>query len=193
MAYGHQWLRSRCLDPSRFEQAIRDCKQICDALPIPLGNRDGKGEPVFTPTEICLNGFFSCPDVSNSGDGFIFPSAWSESVAPFVVSPINGEYASGLTASARCVNSAGDGSFEPFLIKQSLGKKTEPNNDFVLEYCRTNYRPYDLAVQCCLIIFNHYHGDQFIVRSDGCEDHWYEASNDCQAVLGYGLEFSLEK
>ena len=109
-------------------------------------------------------------------------------------SAVNGEWFAGPTAGARCVSSQGDGSYETFQIKRSLNKNDFINSNEALQFgfCKTNYRPYDLCVQCCLIVFKHYFGEQFQVRSDGDMRQWHEAGNDCQAVLGYGLDFFLD-
>ena len=61
-------------------------------------------------------------------------------------------------------------------------------------FCMTNYRPYDLCVQCCLLILNHYLGSAlFRVSSDGTSGQWNDARDACQHVLGYGMAWGEEK
>ena len=59
------------------------------------------------------------------------------------------------------------------------------------DFCKTERRPYDLAVQCCLIVLKHYFGDQFKVTSDGTAEDWAQARERCQVALGFGQDFTL--
>lgn len=57
--------------------------------------------------------------------------------------------------------------------------------------CKTEHLPYDICVQACLVVFNHYFGQEFQVSSDGKSADWRRARAVCQETLGYGLEFLL--
>ena len=58
--------------------------------------------------------------------------------------------------------------------------------------CKTGFRPYDLAVQCFLLIAKHHLKDDFMVRSDGDDFLCHDAYNLCHEVLGYPLrEFHI--
>jgi hypothetical protein len=61
------------------------------------------------------------------------------------------------------------------------------------DFCKTDRKPYDLAVCCCLLIFRHHSGKQFGLTSDGhdYEESWPQAREVCQRVLGYGRGFTL--
>ena len=59
------------------------------------------------------------------------------------------------------------------------------------EFCKTAYKPYDLAVIICLIIAKHHLKKQIIVTSDGALDKWKDGMLICQKILGYGLDFAL--
>jgi hypothetical protein len=61
------------------------------------------------------------------------------------------------------------------------------------EFCKTAYKPYDLAVIICLIIAKHYLKEQIKVSSDGKIDQWMDGMLICQKILGYGLDFKLDK
>ena len=56
MGYTHYWDRPRVLPRPQFADAVEDCRRLCDALQIPLGDAEGKGSPAFTAAEICFNG-----------------------------------------------------------------------------------------------------------------------------------------
>ena len=60
------------------------------------------------------------------------------------------------------------------------------------EFCKTAYKPYDLAVIICLIIAKHHLKEQIIVSSDGTLDQWKDGVLICQKILCYGLDFGLE-
>jgi hypothetical protein len=60
------------------------------------------------------------------------------------------------------------------------------------EFCKTAYKPYDLAVIICLIIAKHYLGKDILVSSDGTIEQWKDGMVICQKILGYGLDFNFD-
>ena len=60
------------------------------------------------------------------------------------------------------------------------------------EFCKTAYKPYDLAVIICLLIAKHHLKEQILISSDGAIDNWRDAMLVCQKILGYGLDFTLK-
>jgi hypothetical protein len=60
------------------------------------------------------------------------------------------------------------------------------------DFCKTAYKPYDLAVIICLIIAKHHLEEEIIVSSDGRIDSWKDGMLICQKILGYGLDFALK-
>ena len=61
------------------------------------------------------------------------------------------------------------------------------------EFTKTAYKPYDLAVNVCLVIAKHYLGDKLVVRSDGDNSNWEEGKQLVQHFLGYGENFKLDE
>jgi len=59
------------------------------------------------------------------------------------------------------------------------------------EFCKTAYKPYDLAVIICLIIAKHHLAKDILLSSDGTLDNWRDGMLICQKILGYGLDFTL--
>jgi hypothetical protein len=61
------------------------------------------------------------------------------------------------------------------------------------DFCKTERKPYDLAVCCCLIVLSHHFNGKFKVSSDGDDNefNWPLARTICQQVLGYGNLFTL--
>jgi len=71
--------------------------------------------------------------------------------------------------------------------------KTPKESGLYREYCKTAFRPYDLAVNAFLVIAKHYLGENLKVGSDGKVEHWIDAVQICQNAFGYGLEdFKLD-
>jgi len=80
--------------------------------------------------------------------------------------------------------------YETFAVDRVVEPEGEP---MVFEFCKTEHRPYDICVQAALIVLKHHLGDDITVSSDGHDTDWEAAREKCQAQLGYGGEFKLEK
>ena len=63
----------------------------------------------------------------------------------------------------------------------------------IYSFCKTEKMPYDICVQCSLVILKHYFTESFKVFSDETDESWRNACDTCQRILGYGIEFRLEK
>ena len=94
-------------------------------------------------------------------------------------------------------NGIGDEGHETFLIHKRF------DNDFpqfdddgkrAFAFCKTAYKPYDLAVCCCLIIFKHWFPDMKVC-SDGTMEDWQTAIDRVKDVLGkdYIKHFELNR
>jgi hypothetical protein len=79
---------------------------------------------------------------------------------------------------------------ETFAVERLVEPEGEP---MTFEFCKTNERPYDICVQAALIILKHHLGNAITVASDGSDADWQRAREKCQAQLGYGGDFKLEK
>ena len=197
MGYTHYYNRPRELNEAKFKLAVDDCKKLCDALPIPLGGADGTGEPVFTDDLLVFNGSVDSQSFCKSDVRIPWPDDDAEGFS--IVGddePKVGRWYAGDILKSRCVNENGDGSFETFQIERIIDLKDhedEGSEAKYLEFCKTAFRPYDLNVQCCLIIFKHFFGDEFLVSTDSKDKLWNEARDICQHILGYGLDFELDK
>lgn len=188
MGYTHYWDRQATMNADTFKRAVADCRLVCDRLCIPIGDGVGEGEPEFSDDKICFNGHKDSGSFSRDGSGLMWPDAKAQGVATVGETARSGAWFAGTVASQRCVDESGDGSYETFAI----AREEAPHEDgLVFGCCKTNYRPYDLDVQCCLIVFKHHFGEAFNVSSDGEPDDWKEAQDVCTLALGYGFDFAL--
>ena len=194
MGYTHYWYREVELDSERFALAVADCRKICERLNIPLGDWNGNGEPEFSADCVSFNGHVDSGSFARQG-GLLWPTDKAESVAIAGDDVEAGGWCGGPTVTARCVDDNGDGSYESFAVERVDSKPYIPSDSGGLSFacCKTNYRPYDLCVQCCLIVFAEHFGRAFNVSSDGDDEAWNEARDACQVVLSYGLDFQLTK
>ncbi len=72
---------------------------------------------------------------------------------------------------------------EPFVFRHI--QHPRPERNVVFEYCKTEHLPYDLAVQCCLVVFHHYFEGLIEISTDGSDDDWQEAFDICRKELGF--------
>lgn len=92
-----------------------------------------------------------------------------------------------ITNEVVCFNGrkAGDMWHESFVIEQKVEFEAGSYGDHqreqfkkegdVFSFCKTARKPYDLAVQICLILYKKHFGELVAISSDGDEDDWVEA------------------
>ena len=194
MGYTHYWRRQSEITPEKWALIVRDCKRLCDSIPIPLGDGAGEGDPVFDDKAIVFNGSVNSQSFSRDGGGLNWPAAKAEGAATVGNNTECGSWFAGKMLSSRAVDDNGDGSYETFAIERVRPRyeNDAPRQMFFFDCCKTNYRPYDLLVQGCLIVCKEHLGEAFIVSSDGEQSQWNEAADGCQVFLGYGLTFELD-
>lgn len=94
-------------------------------------------------------------------------------------------------------NGIGDDAHETFYVHRAFKKayksQTPMDNGLWFAFCKTAAKPYDMPVMICLIIFNHWFGDNFHVWSDGDMGDWKPAMAWCHKKFGYGKEFKLRE
>jgi len=107
-------------------------------------------------------------------------------------SDVAGQWFAG--AELRSQTCGGDCSHETFALPQVFDTRgCEHEDGRYFDCCKTAYKPYDLAVQCVLVIAKHYLGAALVVSSDGGKQHWAEAQAICELVFGYGADFVLDE
>jgi hypothetical protein len=190
MGYTHYYTRThQVLDPTRFAQFVADCQQVCLKSEIPIAGWNGKGQPAFTKKKVSFNGVERCQHVQRDL-GIPWPSHSPRRGGMRQDAPPTGAWFAGAALDTRTCD--GDCSHETFLIEQcfTLAPWQHAGDDF-FACCKTAYKPYDILVTACLIIFTHYFGAEVQVSSDGESQDWEDARRLCQHVLGYGADFQL--
>jgi hypothetical protein len=198
MGYTHYWERLKVLPRPQFLEAVEDCRRLCAALKIPLGDADGKGSPRFSQRQVCFNGHVDSGKLCSVQrvEGLVWPRHGAGGVA-LAANAIVGGWGAGPAVTARLLGPEGNGSYETFAVERMRTPRyprEQPASGWWFNFCKTNYRPYDLCVQGCLIILNHRLGSRmFRVDSDGASEHWDDARHASQRVLGYGEDWGEGK
>lgn len=175
---------------------------------IKLAGGRGEGSPEVSIDGIIFNGSSSCGHPKNSEIVIPRPSKIAKGVTRATEDVVSGTWFTGAVIDKRVCD--GDCSYEIFYFPRKLSNDHIPfpkvsyldkqgkegfnkRADWYFSFCKTAYRPYDLAVNCVLIIAKHYLGRNLLVYSDGSLEHWTDGMLLCQDKLGYGAGFRLDE
>ena len=189
-------------------------------LGVVLADGNGKDCPTISPTEICFNGKRDCGHEEREL-GITWPSRSASGIVKNGVDTIllditKSRWFGGASLEARACG--GDCSHEALLLEQkhephvsgdyteepegeyrrwtdASGRRRRTPDNIVGKYfecTKTAYKPYDLAVNVCLVIAKHHLKDGITVGSDGTIENWQEGMQLCQHFLGYGTDFALD-
>jgi hypothetical protein len=212
MGYTHYWSREREIKPDTYKKIVSDFKTVMPGfkwLGIPLAGPLGKGKPIITENDVRFNGLEACGH-GHRDLGITWPAATVKNgAAPSTELAVVGSWFAGAELNQRTCD--GDCSHETFSFPRSLPSSERPlgrisyyeaNGTPVyrdskeigrfFQFCKTAYKPYDLAVTVFLVIAKHYLGERLLVSSDGEIQHWTEAVGICNRAFGYGDDFKLE-
>ncbi|MBV8630319.1 MAG: hypothetical protein JOZ83_05305, partial [Silvibacterium sp.] len=143
--------------------------------------------PKIDEDGIAFNGLQNCGHPKNEAISIPFPSENASGVGSST-DAIVGSWFIGVQLRRRTCN--GNCSYEPFIFERVLEKDDARRK--VFDYCKTGFRPYDLAVQCALLIAKRHVSYGFEVASGGSDWHWNDARRLCYLHLGYPLnEFRI--
>lgn len=195
MGYTHYWYRSKIIPAETFEKIVSDFRVLMpqfEGYDVPLAGGDGTGEPVVTPEEVVFNGKAACGHPENHDLVIPWPEPDAGGVRA-VEDAIDGQWFGGTTVVTRTCN--GNCSYEGFYFPRVYRPESWETPDKYGRYfnfCKTAFRPYDLAVTAFLVIAKHHLGDQIVVATDGDNAHWRDAQVLCQMELGYGGEYMIK-
>ena len=103
--------------------------------------------------------------------------------------PVSGSWFAGVKLCSRACD--GDCSYETFCLERRQKDGQLEKDGRIFNFCKTAFRPYDIAVTACLLIAKHVLQDEIIVRTDGDDSGWFDAKMLCQSLFGYGLEYEV--
>lgn len=199
MGYTHYWRREPIIQTEDFKGIVDDFKKLVPELRkmgVELAGGHGDGNPTVNNEEVWFNGKRNC-----GHEKFDLHIAWpSEDAGGIGVKAkeaVKGTWFAGAKIQTRVCG--GDCSHETFWFPRVREKanwdKPEIHNGLKLYFSctKTAFKPYDLAVNCFLIIAKYHLRSRIIVHSDGEKEHWFDGMLLCHKILGYGLEFKLDK
>lgn len=195
MGYSHYWYRDQELNQVSFGSVVQDFKKILPALEhlgIKLANGLGKNQPVINYEQIWFNGLENCGHTKREL-GITWPSKNAHGVASGYkqnFSIVDESWFAGLVINSRVCS--GSCAYEMFSLDRVIKHESSYEGNKVFSCTKTNYYPYDLAVNVCLIIAKHHLKNQILVLSDGQHEQWKDAIQICDHFLGYGLDFEFD-
>jgi len=206
LGYSHYYYTPKTFPKAKFKAFTEDVKKIVNysqnQLGIKLGDGTGEGDPLIEGTSIGLNGSVKQPKgmwTTSEKVGLSWPSDTAGIIDDLEPVATEKSFAGDLlnTRIAPEYNldpNFADGSYESFAIEQNktLHKWDEAENGLYFNSTKTNYRPYDLVVTACLIALKH-HFPQCLIKSDGEDKDWLDGKILCNNLLGYGINFELDK
>lgn len=168
-----------------------------------IADGHGEGLPIINDKEIIFNGVANCGHTERDL-GITWPSDNAKGISKLDMqhrlgnetkADVDGQWFAGLKLNTRTCG--GDCSHETFVLELNTRvpewrKEETQKEGLAFSFCKTAYKPYDLAVNVCLIIASHHLKDQIFVTSDGELDQWQDAIDLCDHFLGYGKDFTFK-
>jgi len=196
IGFTHYYRRPKEIPRDDMLKIIRDFKKmvpLLSELKVYLAGGNGEGEAEINIERIWFNGPEKCGHLKNEAISIPWPTDTAGGIAGFTEDAQKGNWFAGALIDKRCCD--GDCSYETFHFPRvfKIREWDKPDEKgLYFDFCKTAFRPYDLAVNVFLIIAKHYLKDNIKVSSDGKMTHWQEGMMLCQVHLGYGLEFKLK-
>ena len=206
MGYSHYYYTPKTFPKTKFKAFTEDVKKIVNysqnKLGIKLGDGMGENEPIIEDGMIWLNGSVKQPKgmwTTSEQVGLSWPSDTAGIIDGLEPVATEKWFAGDLlnTRIAQIYNldpNFADGSYETFMLERIkiLDKWDKAENGLYFNSVKTNYCPYDLVVTACLIALKH-HFPQCQIKSDGKDKDWIDGKMMCNNILGYGMNFELDK
>jgi hypothetical protein len=188
MGYCHYWDIEQEIDQESFSFIIADVQRIVlalDDMGVRLAGPLGRGLPEIDADHIAFNGLWECGHIKNEEIAISFPAADAAGIGSSIDAVAGSYFGMGTLLSHRTCN--GNCSYETFKVVRTCIHKNKVRDGRYFDSCKTAFRPYDLAVQCVLLIAKHHLKDRIHVRSGGSDYHWNDARLLCYNHLNYPL------
>lgn len=188
MGYCHYWEMEREVDGASFSRIVSDGQKIIlvlDDVGVRLAGPVGVGLAEIDTEHIAFNGLWHCGHPKNQEIAIPFPSADAAGVGKSIDAVEGSYYGMGTLLRHRTCD--GNCSYETFELKRKIEDFASLSDGRYSNYCKTGFRPYDLAVQGVLLVAKHHLRDRIQVWSGGSDFHWNDARRLCYVHLGYPL------
>lgn len=207
MGYTHYFYTKLELNKDDFKKVVADFIKMLKPLQhlgSLIANGHGEGLPIINDSEIIFNGIRNCGHQDREL-GITWPSDNAKGISRLDMQhrrgndskmDIDGQWYAGLKLSTRSCD--GNCSHETFALElkpeiPEYRKEESEREELTFNFCKTAYKPYDLAVNVALIIADHHLKDQIFVNSDGEISQWQDAIDLCDHFLGYGKDFGFKE
>jgi hypothetical protein len=188
MGYCHYWEIEQEIDLASFSRIVADVQRIVltlDDLGVRLAGPLGEGLPEIEADQIALNGVCHCGHVKNEEIVIPFPAPDAAGVGSSIRAVEGSYFGMGTLLKHRTCD--GNCSYETFRLARACAEIDKVRDGRYSDSCKTGFRPYDLAVQCVLMIAKHHLEDRIQVWSGGSDFHWNDARLLCYVHLDYPL------
>jgi len=188
MGYCHYWEIDAEIDQESFSSVIADFNRMVltlDDLGVRLAGPLGEGLPVIDTDSIAFNGVWHCGHAKNEEIVIPFPVTDASGVGSSIDAVESSYFGMGTLLRHRTCD--GNCSYETFSFSRRCGDAAKLVNGRLADSCKTAFRPYDLAVQCLLLIAKHRLKDRIGVWSGGNDCHWNDSRRLCYLHLNYPL------
>ena len=156
-----------------------------------MPGRPGEGLPEITLNGIVFNGLARCGHIKNEEICIPFPTPHASGIGSSINAVTDPWFIGVLLKHRTCDGSSFESMNFERIAEWGLREETPGR---CLDSCKTGFRPYDLAVQCLLLIAKHHLDQRIEVRSGGSDIHWNDQRRLCHAYLGYPLhEFYIDR
>jgi hypothetical protein len=196
VGYTHYWFREEEINEEFFGRITADFERIIlplDNAGVRLAGPCGTGLPEIFPSRISFNGIEARGHARNPNIYIPFPTDEASGIGDSRNAIAR---ANSLFVRLRRRTCDGSCNYESFLLEQSMKSSVFPRQEDgrYLCFCTTAFKPYDLAVQCLLLIAKHHLGGQIHVSFQGSNSLWNGPRAFCYVHLGYPLgEFHMEE
>jgi hypothetical protein len=188
MGYNHYWETDAQIDEKSFSNVVADLQRIVlalDDLGVRLAGGLGEGLPELNADLIRFNGVWHCGHAKNEEIFIPFPATNASGIGSSI-NAVDGSYF-GMGTLLKHRTCDGNCSYETFTLARKCADASRVVNGRFSDSCKTAFRPYDLAVQCVLLIAKHHLRDRIGVSSGGTDYHWNDARRLCYLHLDYPL------
>jgi hypothetical protein len=155
MGYCHYWEIEQEIGQESFSRIVADVQRIVrtlDDMGVRLAGPLGRGLPEMDEAHIAFNGLWDCGHVKNEEIAIPFPTADAAGIGSSINAVVGSYYGMGTLIKHRSCD--GNCSYETFQVVRTFQEIRKVQHGRYRDYCKTGFRPYDLAVQCVLLIAN---------------------------------------